>query len=102
MPVLPPNARYRIILLKRSERASAMRPLPRRRYRPHEREVMSPESVPNSIYSPRPHNAGIAGLGMCVPDRILTNDDLAQIVETSDEWITTRTGIKERRIADAD
>jgi len=37
---------------------------------------------------------------MCVPERVLTNDDLAAILETSDEWIKARTGIKERRIAD--
>jgi 3-oxoacyl-[acyl-carrier-protein] synthase-3 len=37
-----------------------------------------------------------------VPERILTNADLEKMVETSDEWITTRTGIKERRIAAAD
>jgi len=37
-----------------------------------------------------------------VPERILTNDDLTKIVDTSDEWITTRTGIKERRIAAKD
>ena len=42
--------------------------------------------------------AQIVGWGMCVPDRILTNDDLARIVDTSDEWIRTRTGIRERRI----
>src|ERR1700704_3849170 len=41
----------------------------------------------------------IIGTGSYVPDRILTNFDLEKIVETSDEWITTRTGIKERRIA---
>ncbi|MEO0162532.1 MAG: beta-ketoacyl-ACP synthase III [candidate division WOR-3 bacterium] len=46
--------------------------------------------------------AYIAGLGTYVPEKILTNFDLEKIVETSDEWITTRTGIKERRIADAD
>lgn len=63
---------------------------------------MLQKSVPNSIHSLHPRNAGFAGLGMCVPDRILTNDDLAQMVETSDEWITTRTGIRERRIADTD
>jgi 3-oxoacyl-[acyl-carrier-protein] synthase-3 len=44
-------------------------------------------------------NVGIAGMGMAVPERVLTNDDLAKIVETSDEWIRTRTGIRERRIA---
>ncbi|MGI5924161.1 MAG: ketoacyl-ACP synthase III [Lentisphaerae bacterium] len=42
----------------------------------------------------------IAGTGMFVPERILTNADLEKMVDTSDEWITTRTGIKERRIAD--
>ncbi len=42
--------------------------------------------------------AKITGWGKYVPDRVLTNHDLAQIVDTSDEWITTRTGIKERRI----
>jgi 3-oxoacyl-[acyl-carrier-protein] synthase-3 len=41
----------------------------------------------------------IAGLGRYVPDKVLTNDDLAQMVDTSDDWIVTRTGIRERRIA---
>jgi len=41
----------------------------------------------------------IAGTGSYVPERVMTNDDLAQLVDTSDEWITTRTGIRERRIA---
>jgi 3-oxoacyl-[acyl-carrier-protein] synthase-3 len=41
----------------------------------------------------------IRGLGHAVPDTVLTNADLERIVETNDEWITTRTGIKERRIA---
>lgn len=40
----------------------------------------------------------IAGLGAYVPDRVLSNEDLEKIVDTSDEWITQRTGIKERRI----
>ena len=43
----------------------------------------------------------ITGVGSYVPERILTNADLEKMVETSDEWITTRTGIKERRIAAA-
>jgi 3-oxoacyl-[acyl-carrier-protein] synthase-3 len=42
--------------------------------------------------------AGILGVGMAVPDRILSNEDLTRMVETSDEWIVTRTGIRERRI----
>jgi 3-oxoacyl-[acyl-carrier-protein] synthase-3 len=41
----------------------------------------------------------ILGVGSYVPDRILTNDDLEKMVDTSDEWITSRTGIKERRLA---
>jgi 3-oxoacyl-[acyl-carrier-protein] synthase III len=43
--------------------------------------------------------AHITGWGMAVPEKILTNDDLAQMVETTDEWIHERTGIRERHIA---
>ena len=43
-------------------------------------------------------NAAITGWGMAVPDRVLSNADLERMVETTDEWITSRTGIKERRI----
>jgi 3-oxoacyl-[acyl-carrier-protein] synthase-3 len=43
--------------------------------------------------------AHIVGTGSSLPKRVLTNEDLEKIVETSDEWITRRTGIKERRIA---
>ena len=42
---------------------------------------------------------GITGLGVHVPDKVMTNHELAGIVETSDEWIRERTGIRERRIA---
>ncbi len=45
---------------------------------------------------------GIAGLGIAVPREIVTNEDWARILETSDEWITSRTGIRERRRAAAD
>ena len=45
---------------------------------------------------------GITGLGTHVPERVLTNAELAQIVDTSDEWILERTGIRERRIAAQD
>jgi len=41
----------------------------------------------------------IAGVGSYLPEKCLTNDDLAKIMETSDEWISTRTGIKKRHIA---
>ena len=44
----------------------------------------------------------ILGFGGYVPERIMTNDDWAAIVDTSDEWITSRTGIKERRFAAED
>ena len=40
----------------------------------------------------------IAGVGYCVPDTVITNEDLTKLYETSDEWIFTRTGIKERRV----
>lgn len=43
--------------------------------------------------------ARIAGIGAYVPETIVTNDDLAKIVETNDEWIRERTGIRERRIS---
>ena len=42
---------------------------------------------------------GIIGTGSCLPEKIITNADLEKIVDTSDEWIVTRTGIRERRIA---
>ncbi len=42
---------------------------------------------------------GIIGVGKFVPTKVLTNADIEKMVDTSDEWITTRTGIKERRIA---
>ena len=45
-------------------------------------------------------NVGIAGIGFYVPEKVLTNQDLEKMVETTDEWIRTRTGISERRIAE--
>jgi 3-oxoacyl-[acyl-carrier-protein] synthase III len=44
-------------------------------------------------------NAGVVGIGRYLPDRIVTNSDLEKVMDTSDEWIRTRTGIEERRIA---
>ncbi len=44
-------------------------------------------------------NATITGWGKCVPQAVLTNDDLSTVVDTSDEWITSRSGIKERRVS---
>ena len=46
--------------------------------------------------------AHVTGWGMAVPEKIMTNQEIAAIVETSDEWIRDRTGISERRIASAD
>ena len=43
---------------------------------------------------------GILGTGICIPEKVLTNRDLEQIVDTSDEWIRTRTGIRERRVVE--
>ena len=43
------------------------------------------------------YNSKITGLGYYVPDNVVSNDDLSKVMETSDEWIQERTGIKERR-----
>lgn len=48
------------------------------------------------------HSVGILATGSYTPERVLTNMDLEKMVETSDEWIVTRTGIRERRIAAPD
>lgn len=48
------------------------------------------------------NSAVISGTGMSVPSRVVTNHDLEMMVDTSDEWITSRTGIRERRIAGKD
>jgi 3-oxoacyl-[acyl-carrier-protein] synthase III len=47
-------------------------------------------------------NAGIVGLGRYLPEKVVTNSDLEKIMDTSDEWIRTRTGIEERRISSDD
>ncbi|SDD04923.1 3-oxoacyl-[acyl-carrier-protein] synthase-3 [Priestia aryabhattai B8W22] len=44
-------------------------------------------------------NAGVLGIGRYVPEKVVTNLDLEKVMDTSDEWIRTRTGIQERRIA---
>lgn len=55
-----------------------------------------------SLEPPTPPKVGVrlAGTGHHVPDKIVTNDDLAKIMNTSDEWITQRTGIRQRRACD--
>ncbi len=54
---------------------------------------------PRARHQFKSRTCSIAAVGSYVPPRILTNDDLGKMVDTSDEWITSRTGIKERRIA---
>jgi 3-oxoacyl-[acyl-carrier-protein] synthase III len=49
---------------------------------------------------PAPKSAILRGIGAYYPERVLTNADLEKMVDTTDEWIRTRTGIRERRIAD--
>jgi len=66
---------------------------------------MSPQTTPKKFKNPRAkydfkgRTCSISGVGAYVPARVLTNADLEKMVDTSDEWITTRTGIKERHIA---
>ena len=45
------------------------------------------------------HPAAILGTGSYAPERVLTNDELAKLVDTSDEWIVSRTGIESRHVA---
>ena len=63
------------------------------------------EPVSRVVKNPRANHGfqgrtcSITGVGSCLPSRVMTNADLEKIVETTDEWIQSRTGIKERRIA---
>jgi 3-oxoacyl-[acyl-carrier-protein] synthase-3 len=57
---------------------------------------------PRAKYNFQGRTCSISGVGSYVPEKILTNADLARMVDTSDEWITSRTGIKERRLAAKD
>ena len=59
-----------------------------------------PRSSPRSAKTQR--TVSITGTGSYLPEKILTNEELSKLVDTSDEWITTRTGIRERRLAAAD
>jgi len=59
-----------------------------------------PRSSPRSGKPQR--TVSIIGTGSYVPEKILTNEDLSAMVDTTDEWITSRTGIKQRRIAAKD
>jgi 3-oxoacyl-[acyl-carrier-protein] synthase-3 len=57
---------------------------------------------PRAKHNFQSRTCSITGVGSYVPEKILTNAELEKMVETSDEWITSRTGIKERRIAAKD
>lgn len=57
---------------------------------------------PRAKYDFKGRTCSIAGVGSYVPERVITNADLEEIVETTDEWITSRTGIKARRVAGTD
>jgi 3-oxoacyl-[acyl-carrier-protein] synthase-3 len=54
---------------------------------------------PRARHPSKPRSCSITAVGSYLPARVLTNGDLQKMVDTSDEWITSRTGIKERRIA---
>lgn len=64
-------------------------------------ELVEPMTTPRASAPPAPvapaRTAGIFGVGAALPDAVVTNDDLAAVLDTSDEWIVKRTGIRERR-----
>src|SRR5215831_2750176 len=91
-----PRSRSRMLcVLRRSRLNSRSIPILSKRYA----VIMKrkPRSNPRSAKPQR--TVSIVGTGSYVPERRLTNDDLSKLVQTDDKWITTRTGIKERRIA---
>ena len=47
-----------------------------------------------------PAGVALRGTGVCIPPKVVTNDDLSRMVDTNDEWITQRTGIKTRHVVD--
>jgi 3-oxoacyl-[acyl-carrier-protein] synthase-3 len=65
-------------------------------------DVEKPIQHPRAKHDFKGRTCSIAAVGSYVPQRVLTNQELEKMVETSDDWITSRTGIKERRIAAAD
>src|SRR5438034_1343329 len=60
------------------------------------------ELSPMAVHGVAQTRAAVLSLGAYAPPQVLTNDDLARLVDTSDEWITTRTGIKRRHVAGPD
>ncbi|MGZ4972571.1 MAG: 3-oxoacyl-ACP synthase, partial [Limisphaerales bacterium] len=57
---------------------------------------------PRAEHGFKGRTCSIASVGAYVPERVLTNAELEKMVDTTDDWITSRTGIKQRRIAAAD
>ena len=62
----------------------------------------APFRNPRARHGFRMRTCSVTGVGSYVPTRVLSNEELSRMVETTDEWITSRTGIRERRIAAAD
>jgi 3-oxoacyl-[acyl-carrier-protein] synthase-3 len=58
------------------------------------------DAVPLRTYRTQGRPSAISGVGVYVPERVVTNHDLEQMVDTSDKWIAERTGIRERRVAE--
>ena len=65
-------------------------------------ESSAHEPQPGSKWPTRPLSAVIVGTGFQVPERVITNADLEKMVDTSDQWITERTGMKERHVVAPD
>jgi 3-oxoacyl-[acyl-carrier-protein] synthase III len=59
------------------------------------------DAVPLRTFRSQGRPAAIAGMGVALPDKVVTNQDLEKIVDTSDKWIRERTGIERRRVAEA-
>ncbi len=73
---------------------------PNRKGIPHTRAVTHQgEDEVDQPGTRSPHPIGLLGLGVYLPERVMTNDEWTEYVDTSDEWIVTRTGIHTRRIA---
>ena len=64
------------------------------------RHAASTEPPSSAVAAPPGKRIGVIGVGMYVPPKVLTNAELEKIVDTTDEWIQTRTGIRERRVAE--
>ena len=61
--------------------------------------IINPEQAGTRTLNRGLRQVHVLGTGSCVPDRVLTNHDLEQLVDTSDDWILARTGMRERRLA---